>query len=102
MADQLSSISAFEHKYAIDAKQLGDSRTCAWTNLGLWHSYTYSYVQACEQLAIHLANQLQLCSTEHPLDLGCKHGASVFFWQKQYAVQHITAVELQASCIKKI
>ncbi|SDB81949.1 SAM-dependent methyltransferase [Acinetobacter boissieri] len=93
---------ALAHKYAIDASQLGDTETCAWTNLGLWHSKNQSYVQACEQLAINLANQLQVCKTDHLLDLGCGQGASLFFWQRYYSVQQITAVELQADCVRNI
>ncbi|MBF7688927.1 class I SAM-dependent methyltransferase [Acinetobacter sp. EC24] len=81
---------------------LGDTALYAWTNLGFWQPQTHSYVQACEQLATHLADQLQLCANDHVLDLGCGQGASLFFWQQNYAVKQITGIELQANCVARL
>ncbi|MBF7682563.1 class I SAM-dependent methyltransferase [Acinetobacter sp. B5B] len=93
---------ALQHKYAISATMLGDSSRYPWTNLGLWLPQTSNYVQACQQLAMTLANQLQLCATDRVLDLGCGQGASLVLWQQHYAVQHITAIELQAESVEKL
>lgn len=81
---------------------LGDSATLAWSNLGLWSAPAQTYVQACEQLAEHLAQSIQLTAQDHLLDLGCGHGASLQYWAQHYAVQHIEAVEIQTACIEKI
>lgn len=98
----LSKTSAFsQHKYAIDADMLGDDAECPWTNLGLWQNSS-TYKLACQNLAAHLADALALKATDSILDLGCGQGASLLFWQQHYAVQHITAVELQPNCIDHI
>lgn len=91
-----------QHKYAIDTKMLGDTATLAWSNLGLWSSQAQTYVEACEQLAAHLAQSIQLSAQDCLLDLGCGHGASLQYWAQHYAVQHIEAVEIQTACIEKI
>ena len=91
-----------QHKYAIDTKMLGDSATLAWSNLGLWSSQAQTYVQACEQLASHLAQSIQLSAQDCLLDLGCGQGASLKYWAQHYQVQHIEAVEIQTACIEKI
>lgn len=80
---------------------LGDSAVLAWTNLGLWYP-NFSYVQACEHLADHLAQTLNLTSDDIVLDLGCGQGASLVFWQNHYQIKHIEAVELQHECVQKI
>lgn len=98
----LSNTAAFSHKYAIHSAMLGDDAPCAWSNLGLWLPNTTSYVQACQQLAAHLADQVQLSPTDHVLDLGCGHGASVLFWQQHYAVTQVCAVEVQPDCVAGI
>jgi len=43
-----------KHKYAIDAKQLGDHAVLAWSNLGYWKNSQSSYPEACQTLAILL------------------------------------------------
>ncbi|MHA3052376.1 SAM-dependent methyltransferase [Acinetobacter sp. ANC 4641] len=91
-----------QHKYAINTQMLGDSATLAWSNLGLWSAPAQTYVQACEQLAEHLAQCIQLTAQDRLLDLGCGHGASLQYWAQHYAVQHIEAVEIQTACIEKI
>ena len=87
-----------QHKYAIDAKMLGDQAEIAWSNLGFWDTATVSYPQACSQLAQRLADAIYLNSNDTLLDLGCGQGASLVLWKTHYQVQHIEAVELQASC----
>ena len=91
-----------KHKYAIDAKQLGDHAVLAWSNLGYWENSQSSYPEACQTLATHLADRLQLKSNDRVLDLGCGQGASLLLWQQHYHVQQLCAVELQAECIQRI
>ncbi|CAB1207491.1 SAM-dependent methyltransferase [Acinetobacter bouvetii] len=91
-----------QHKYAINAKQLGDDAALAWSNLGYWDAATASYPQACRQLADQLAQAVALSSNDRLLDLGCGQGASLMYWQQHYQVRHIEAVELQANCVRQI
>ena len=91
-----------QHKYAINAKQLGDDAELAWSNLGYWDDATSSYLDACRQLADQLAQAVHLTSNDRLLDLGCGQGASLLHWQQHYHVQHIEAVELQSSCVIQI
>ena len=91
-----------QHKYAINAKLLGDDRECAWTNLGYWDDATSSYPMACQQLAEHLAQAVQLQPQDRVLDLGCGQGASLKYWLEHYQIQNLEAVELQQSCVNKI
>lgn len=91
----------FPHKYAIDAKRLGDERTLAWSNLGFW-SDTSDYKTACCQLAERLADSVQLSSKDRLLDLGCGQGASLQHWVERYQIQSVCAVELQPDHVKRI
>lgn len=91
-----------QHKYAINAKLLGDDRECAWTNLGYWDDATSSYPIACQQLAEHLAQAVQLQPQDRVLDLGCGQGASLKYWLEHYQIQNLEAVELQQRCVNKI
>ncbi|TCB65527.1 SAM-dependent methyltransferase [Acinetobacter sp. ANC 4178] len=91
-----------QHKYAINAKLLGDSSELAWSNLGYWSEINQTYPEACRALADHLAHSVQLTASDHLLDLGCGQGASLLHWQQQYQVQHIEAVELQPKCVQQI
>ena len=91
-----------QHKYAINAKQLGDPAQLPWSNLGYWDEATSCYPQACRQLAEQLAQAVQLNSNDRLLDLGCGQGASLLLWQQHYQLQHIEAVELQAVCVLHI
>lgn len=91
-----------KHKYAIDAKMLGDNAECAWTNLGYWDEATSSYPQACQQLAERLAQAVQLKQHDRILDLGCGQGASLKYWLEHYQIQDLEAVELQQQCVDKI
>lgn len=88
-----------QHKYAINASMLGDDTALPWTNLGLWHTPHVTYPEACQNLAISLAEALALKSDDAVLDLGCGWGASLNLWQEQYAVRQISAVELQTECL---
>lgn len=88
-----------QHKYAINAKQLGDHAELAWSNLGYWDEARSSYPAACRQLANQLAQAVQLKAQDKLLDLGCGQGASLLFWQQHYQIEHIQAVELQAACV---
>lgn len=91
-----------QHKYAINAKQLGDDAALAWSNLGYWDDATSSYPEACRQLADQLAQAVHLSSADKLLDLGCGQGASLALWQQQYQLQYIEAVELQSHCVTHI
>ena len=90
------------HKYAINAKLLGDDCECAWTNLGYWDDATSFYPMACQQLAEHLAQAVQLQPQDRLLDLGCGQGASLKYWLEHYQIQNLEAVELQQRCVNKI
>ena len=88
------------HKYAINAKLLGDYSNLPWSNLGDWSvdptlTAKKTYPQACQALACRLADHLQLSVDDQLLDLGCGQGASLKLWQQHYAVQVIEGVELQ-------
>lgn len=50
----------FGHKYAIDAKRLGDDSLLAWSNLGYWQDQHHDYPQACQSLADQIATSVQL------------------------------------------
>lgn len=89
------------HKYAINAKLLGDDAALAWSNLGAW-TQGDTYPEACQALADHLALALQLHSADHVLDLGCGQGASVLHWLERYQVRRISALDLQPACIANI
>ena len=90
------------HKYVINSSYLGDQAQLAWSNLGYWDAQTVDYAQACRQLADRLAQAVQLTASDVLLDLGCGNGASLAYWQQHYAVQQLTGIELQQSCIAQI
>lgn len=90
------------HKYAIDAKRLGDDATLAWSNLGYWQTQYDDYPLACQSLADQAADSIQLQQQDRVLDLGCGQGASVLHWLKRYHVEQLCAVELQPACIERI
>lgn len=90
------------HKYAIDAKRLGDDALLAWSNLGFWQDQHHDYPQACRSLADQIARSTQLQATDRVLDLGCGQGASLLHWLTYYHIQQLSAVELQADCVKHI
>ena len=50
----------FGHKYAIDAKRLGDDSLLAWSNLGYWQDQHHDYPQACQSLADQIAASVKL------------------------------------------
>ena len=98
-------------KFAIDSKLLGDPNRLAWSNLGYWRNSRSSdehtnppndYIAACQQLANIVGSATQLTSTDKLLDLGCGQGASLHYWSTAFSVKHITAFELQTTCIEKI
>lgn len=91
-----------QHKYAIDAKILGDDAILAWSNLGYWLSVDDHYVFAAQSLADHIAKALALSHIDHLLDLGCGQGASLKYWKQAYRPALIEAVELQEQCVKRI
>lgn len=90
------------HKYAINSRLLGDDAELAWSNLGYWDDAKSSYPAACQKLAFHLAESIQLKSTDRVLDLGCGQGASLVFWMEHFQIQNLSAVELQTACVEKI
>ena len=94
------------HKYAINANLLGDHAVLPWSNLGDWSNQALnskkSYPQACQNLAVGLADCLNLNSNDQLLDLGCGQGASLLLWQQKYAVKHIEGIELQPLHVAKI
>lgn len=91
-----------QHKYAINSHLLGDDAELAWSNLGYWADATSAYPQACQQLAKHLAQSIQLDSKDVLLDLGCGQGASLIFWLENFQIQNLSALELQSACVEKI
>ena len=91
-----------QHKYAINAKILGDDALYAWTNLGYWTATTQSYPQACRQLADQLAQAVGLNSNDEVLDLGCGRGASILHWKNHYKIQKLSAVDMQQQCIDQL
>ncbi|TCM71002.1 cyclopropane fatty-acyl-phospholipid synthase-like methyltransferase [Acinetobacter calcoaceticus] len=91
-----------QHKYAIDSGYLGDPAALAWSNLGDWEAAPHNYVQACQHLADRLARAVGLSAADELLDLGCGQGASLLHWREHYAVQHLSAVELQPACVANI
>ena len=99
---QATSKSFPKHKYAINAKLLGDDSELAWSNLGYWEDATSSYPEACQALADQLAKSLELSSQQYLLDLACGQGASLTHWQNHYYIQKISAVELQKECVQNI
>ena len=92
----------FGHKYAIDAKRLGDDSLLAWSNLGYWKNQYDDYPQACQSLADQIAASIQLKQSDHVLDLGCGQGASLLHWLRYYQIQQLSAVELQPEYAKRI
>ena len=90
------------HKYAIDAKRLGDDSLLAWSNLGYWQGQQHNYPLACQNLAHQIAASVQLKSTDRVLDLGCGRGASLLHWLHHYHIEELSAVELQKDCIQTI
>jgi SAM-dependent methyltransferase len=92
----------FGHKYAIDAKRLGDDSLLAWSNLGYWQNQYDDYPQACQSLADQIAASIQLKQSDHVLDLGCGQGASLLHWLRYYQIQQLSAVELQPEYAKRI
>ena len=91
-----------KHKYAINAKLLGDHSECAWSNLGFWQGATRSYPQACQQLAEQLAQAVELTAVDCVLDLGCGQGASLNHWLQHDQIDELYAVELQPEYVHKI
>ena len=85
-----------QHKYAINTAMLGDTQRLAWSNLGLWQAGDH-YRDACQALAMHLADSIDLNSNDILLDLACGQGASLALWNNNYKIQNISAVELQAN-----
>ena len=86
------------HRYAINAKALGDAATLPWSNLGLWSdsgSDSLNYPQACQALADHLAQSIQLQAQHRLLDVGCGQGASLRHWREHYGINDLTGLELQ-------
>lgn len=95
------------HKYAIDAKRLGDDSPLAWSNLGYWQalqqgSQQSHYRLACQRLADQVASAVQLKKSDRVLDLGCGQGASLSHWLNEYDLEQLSAVELQLACIERI
>ena len=80
------------HKYAIDAKRLGDKSEMAWSNLGYWQEQSQNYPLACQMLADQLAQAVQLKKTDRLLDLGCGQGASLLHWLSHYQLEQLAAV----------
>ena len=91
-----------QHKYAINAQQLGDDAALPWSNLGYWDDANSSYPEACRQLADQLAQAVHLDANDRLLDLGCGQGASLLHWQQHYQLKDIEAVELQPACVMHI
>ena len=57
-----------QHKYAINAKQLGDDAVLAWSNLGYWDDATSSYPEACRNTSGCCAQGQRGCIIYMPLN----------------------------------
>ncbi|XID75065.1 SAM-dependent methyltransferase [Alkanindiges sp. WGS2144] len=90
-----------DHHFAIASHLLGDSRPLAWTNLGFWQG-THDYPVACQQLAQLVGKAARLAPSDHLLDLGGGQGASLVYWNTAFAIEHMSAFELQPACINAI
>jgi cyclopropane fatty-acyl-phospholipid synthase-like methyltransferase len=89
-------------QYAIASHLLSDSmQALAWSNLGYWDN-TSDYITACEQLAFTVGRAAKLNKNTQLLDVACGQGASILFWQQKFAVQQITALDIQADQIRNI
>ena len=90
-----------QHKYAINTSLLGDEQCLAWSNLGLWQAGD-DYRHACQALAQHLANSIDLNSKDTLLDVACGQGASLALWHHHYKIQRISAIELQQQHVEHL
>ena len=69
-----------------------------WGNLGLWTQAT-NYPEACEALALRLADRVQLQPGHSVLDIGFGYGDQLLLWKQRYAVGRITGIETDAAGI---
>lgn len=70
-----------------------------WGNLGLWTD-ARTYPQACEALAMRLAEHARLQPGSHVLDAGFGHGDQLLLWKLRYGVGPITGIEIDAEGIE--
>ena len=78
---------------------LGDARTQAWSNLGLWRSGQSDYRTAAQALALLLAEQMSLQAASSLLDVACGYGASLNVWH-ELGIADITGLEPQTACVQ--
>ena len=68
-----------------------------WGNLGLWRGPEQTYPEACEALALKLAEEARLKPGCSVLDVGFGYGDQLLVWRQRFAVARITAVETDAA-----
>ena len=83
----------------INHSLLGDARTQAWSNLGLWRSGQSDYRTAAQALALQLAEQMRLQAASSLLDVACGYGASLNVWHEM-GIHEITGLEPQTACVQ--
>lgn len=89
------------------ATHLLDETQSGWSNLGYWHEAggdrfpfsTNAYAEACAALAQRVGAAITLRSDDRLLELGCGQGASLRFWQREFGVKRLAAIERQRVCV---
>ena len=64
-----------------------------WGNLGLW-TEAQTYPEACEALAVRLAEHAGLAPGSRLLDVGFGYGDQLLLWRHRFAVGPITGIEI--------
>ncbi len=81
-------------RFALDRSLLNrDFPENQWGNLGLWDG-ARDYSEACEALAIRLAEVAGLRAGSRVLDVGFGHGDQILLWKRRFAVGPVTGVEV--------
>lgn len=70
-----------------------------WGNLGFWQ-YDNHYSDACQQLAIELAQFAQLEKQQTVFDAGFGCGDQILVWYKGFEVRHVVGINLSVSQTK--
>lgn len=80
--------------FALDRSLLNrDFPNDQWGNLGLWEGVR-DYAEACEALAVRLAEAAGLRAGSRVLDIGFGHGDQVLVWKRRFDVGPVTGIEV--------